>query len=223
MYKLSYKKKMEKWKKWNPDYLCLNKNDFKNVKNKKNNIKDNMSKSLHKDDLVENKILEENKIAYKKGFFEGKIVGNKLGSEKFFLYKKCLKKEKIKFKNLFFNLKKSIKSINTYVAFKMIKILFNILKKNNRFFKNKNYKKIIYDVKKCLNKEYNFLNNLNFKFNPKDFKFIKKKFLNFFKFRKWILIPDEKISIGECEIFSSEININFTSLDNLNHLYRAFY
>ncbi|BGI51295.1 MAG: hypothetical protein BucCj_0510 [Buchnera aphidicola (Ceratovacuna japonica)] len=211
MHEISY---IKKWKKWAPRSFCKNRN-FNNILKKKN-------KNINDNNVSKEKMLFNIKEIYNEGFLKGKKIGHKIEHKKFYIYKKKKKLEIKKIKSLFLSLKKSIKSIDSYMSIKIVKIFFNIIKRNSKIFNNISTKKLIKDVKKYLYKECSFLHNLTFKFNPIDLKLIKKKFIKFFKFKNWILISDKNVSKGECQIISPEININFTNTDNWNNLYRIF-
>ncbi|WP_343184087.1 FliH/SctL family protein [Buchnera aphidicola (Ceratovacuna keduensis)] len=198
-------------KKWKPNSFSKNDNNIL----KKNNSNFNNKK------IIENKKLLEEEI-YNKGFLEGKKIGHRIELKKNNFYRKKKKIEIKKIKNLFLSLQKSIKSIDSYVSIKIVKIFFNIIKDNNKIFNNNGTRKLIKNVKKYLCKECIFLNNLTFKINPKDSKIFKKEIVNFLNFKNWVLVKDNNISKGECEIVSPEINVNFTNVDNWNSLYRIF-
>ncbi|WP_343154830.1 FliH/SctL family protein [Buchnera aphidicola (Pseudoregma panicola)] len=210
MHKLFY---IKKWKKWNANSFSKN--------NDKNFFKKN-DKSFDNKIVKKKKKLEKEKI-YNIGFKKGKEIRCKKEFKKKYLHNKKNKLEIKKIKSLFLSFKKSIKSIDSYISVKIVKIFFNIVKKNNKIFNNGKTKKLIKKVKKYLFKECIFLNNLTFKINPKDSKLVKKNIINFLKFKNWMLIEDSNISVGECEIVSPEINVNFTNTDNWDNLYRIFF
>ncbi|WP_343189137.1 FliH/SctL family protein [Buchnera aphidicola (Chaitoregma tattakana)] len=210
MYKLLNSKQ---WKKWNADSINTEKN---NTIVKKKNVTD-----LSRNSYLESERLIIEKISYDKGFKSGKKVGYDLGYKQFNLFKKEINDSKKKIEKIFLNLSKSIESIDSYVSIKIVKVLFSVLKRNNKFFSN-NTNRLIQIVKKSLRKELFFLKNLNFLVNPTDFSIIKKSFRNCFKFNNWTLISDNKIASGECKIFSSEMNIDFTNSDTWDNLYRIF-
>ncbi|WP_343188265.1 FliH/SctL family protein [Buchnera aphidicola (Ceratoglyphina bambusae)] len=211
MIKLFYN---NEWIKWNP------KDCFSD--NKKNSINKIKVKTEKESKILKNNFLLKRKNIYNKAFLKGKEEGYKLGIKKYILFKKNNKKKNKKIDKLFYNLKKSINSIDSYISIRLVKALFSILKNNNNVIIKKKSKNLITKVKKYLYKEFMFLNNFNFIVNPKDINIVKKHFKIFFKYKNWTLISNNNVCRGEFKIYSPEINVNFTNSDCWNHLYRIF-